>query len=601
LNSFGIKIFLLSCLFIFLFVSNSTAQRSMEDYEFTPRIRSYLQRPVGETEKYIDNVAVPRVTEEVARERREVLPEERPLEIPEVSEILIDKKIDPELYIVGPGDLINVYLWGELDQEYPLRVSPEGYVIIPTVEPIMVAEHSLAEAREMIKQKVNRKYEDIDVTVYLVEPRRFRVYISGVIENPGMFSAHSLLRASDLLADVVRIERRAELRMLSQSPFQTERGGLFERSEILTRGEKKGSSKRSIILQREDNEINIDLLRFEKLGDLDANPYVSGGDHIKIPQYMGDLYVNGEVNEGGIFEYKPGDRIVDLVNFSGGLTAIADTSKATLMRFTPKGDDLVNITIDLYDAMYNNPDAPEFLLEESDRLFVQTKYNYKVLENVSVDGQVIFPGEYAIIPHVTKLTDIIKMAEGFTEFANLEEARIVRPVSSATRDLEYERLRRMLVADMTEDEYEFFKHRSRMIEGLIAINFVKLFRENDLKYDIFLEDGDHIFIPLKRELINVLGAVAEPGYVKVEPGQNLDYYINLTGGYNWNAKTRGVRVIKAQTGQRLRPGNEVLIEGGDTIHIPEKKPVDFWQVFMDGAALFADMATLIIIARNLTK
>lgn len=601
MNLFGIKIFLLSCLFIFLSVSPIAAQRSMEDYEFTPRIRSYLQRPVGETEKYIDDVAVPSVTDEVTRERREILPEERLLEIPEVSEILIDKKIDPELYIVGPGDLINVYLWGELDQEFPLRVSPEGYVIIPTVEPIMIADHSLAEAREMIKQKVSRKYKDIDVTVYLVEPRRFRVYISGVIENPGMFSAHSLLRASDLLADVVRIERRAELRMLSRSPFQSERGGLFERSDVLTRGEKKGSSKRSIVLCRGDKEINIDLLRFEKLGDLDANPYVSGGDHIKIPQYMGDLYVTGEVNDRGIFEYKPGDRIVDLVNFSGGLTAVADTSKATLWRFIPEGDDLVNITIDLYDAMYNNPDAPEYLLEESDRLYVQTKYNYKVLENITVDGQVIFPGEYPLIPHVTKLTDIIKMASGFTEFANLEEARIIRPVSSATRDIEYARLRRMLVADMTDEEYEFFKHRSRTVEGLIAINFVKLFRENDLSYDIFLEDGDHIFIPLKRELVNVLGAVAEPGYVKVEAGQNLDYYINLTGGYNWNAKVGGIRVIKAQTGQRLRPEKKILIEGGDTIHIPEKKPVEYWQLFLEGTQLFANMATLIIIARSLTK
>ncbi len=316
---------------------------------------------------------------------------------------------------------------------------------------------------------------------------------------------------------------------------------------------------------------------------------------------MGDLYITGEVNDGGIFEYKSGDRIVDLVNFSGGMTAIADTSKATLVRFTPAGDDLVNITIDLYDAMYNNPDAPEYLLEESDRLFVQTKYNYKVLENVTVDGQVIFPGEYAIIPHVTKLTDIVKMSGGFTEFANLEEARIIRPVSSATRDLEYERLRRMLVADMTDEEYEFFKHRSRTIEGLIAINFVKLFVENDFSYDISIEDGDHIFVPLKRELINVLGAVAEPGYVKLEPGQNLDYYINLTGGYSWNAKVSGVRIIKAQTGQRFKPGMRVLIEGGDTIHIPEKKEIDYWRVFLDGAALFADMATLIIIAQSLTK
>ena len=125
--------------------------------------------------------------------------------------------------------------------------------------------------------------------------------------------------------------------------------------------------------------------------------------------------------------------------------------------------------------------------------------------------------------------------------------------------------------------------------------------ENDLSYDISIEDGDHIFVPLKRELINVLGAVAEPGYVKLEPGKYLDYYINLTGGYSWNAKVSGVRIIKAQTGQRFKPGMKVLIEGGDTIHVPEKKEIEYWSLFLEGTQLFANMATLLIIARNLTN
>ncbi|MCD6307703.1 MAG: SLBB domain-containing protein [Candidatus Latescibacteria bacterium] len=309
----------------------------------------------------------------------------------------------------------------------------------------------------------------------------------------------------------------------------------------------------------------------------------------------------GEVNNGGIFEFKEGDTISDLVVFGGGLTAIADSANANLVRFSDKGDELINIPINIYDAVFNHPDDPRYKLKESDRLFIQTKYNYKVLANVTVDGQVKYPGSYAIIPHESTLTQIIGKAGGFTDYANLDEARIIRRTSSALRDLEYERLRRMLVADMTDDEYEFFKHRSRQQEGMISINFVKLFQENDMSYEMLLEDGDHIFIPLKRELINVLGAVQEPGYMKVDPGKGIDYYIQLAGGYNWNAKTRGIRIIKGKTGQRLKPGENIAIEGGDTIHIPEKKPVNYWESFLDGAQLFANLATLIIIARNISK
>jgi len=201
---------------------------------------------------------------------------------------------------------------------------------------------------------------------------------------------------------------------------------------------------------------------------------------------------------------------------------------------------------------------------------------------------------------VTKLSDIINLAGYFTDQANLEEARIIRPVTSSMRDLEYERLRLMMVSDMTPDEYEYFKDRSRVSEGTISIDFVRLFMEHDALYDIVLEDGDQIFVPLKRELVNILGAVESPGYIKSKDDASLDYYIQLAGGYNWNAKKRSVRIIKAGTGQRLKPSKTTKIEGGDTIHIPEKRPINYWQSFLQGTQLFANMATLIIIARSLT-
>ncbi|HUT62323.1 MAG TPA: hypothetical protein VMZ04_00050, partial [Anaerolineae bacterium] len=80
---------------------------------------------------------------------------------------------------------------------------------------------------------------------------------------------------------------------------------------------------------------------------------------------------------------------------------------------------------------------------------------------------------------------------------------------------------------------------------------------------------------------------------------DVNYYITKGGGYNWNADQSGLKIIKARTGQRFKPGRGAEIEGGDTIHIPENKPVDYWQFFRDTAAVFADVATVIIIARNI--
>jgi len=571
----------------FMLVCVSVEAQFMDEYEIIPKIRSILQRPVSQTESFISGTTadVPRITEEKpSKIGIEELPEALPLDLPEYYDIIPDKKIDPTQYIVGPGDLIGIYLWGELDLEYELRVKPAGNLIIPTIGSIMVSDITLDEAVNKIKEAASKKYNELDITVSLSAPRRFRLSITGVVNNSGMYVSNSLMRVSDLLGGT-----------------RSGRMILIRRPQSSNQSAKKGSSVRSITIFRDEKEITVDLLHFEKMGELDANPYVFGGDNIYVPPYQGDIMISGEVNDGGIYEYKPGDRVCDLVVFGGGLTTIADSSNATLVRYEPDGRNLKYISIDLYDAIFTNPDDTRYILQESDRIFVQTKYDYKVISNVLVGGQVKFPGEYAIIPQVTKLTDVIRMAGGFTDQANLEEARIVKPLTSATRDLEYERLRTMRVEDMSDEEYEFLKQRSRTIANIVTINFVKLFEENDLSHDIFLEAGDHIFIPLKPELVNVLGAVQESGFVKFEEGKDFTYYIEKAGGYNWNAKTRSVRIIKAQTGQRFRPKGNIQIEGGDTIFIPEKKPVNYWEFFKDTMTVFADVATIIIIIERLTE
>ena len=583
----------------------AVAQPMGDEYDFAPRIRSYLQRPVSETEKYVEDVSAPSLSaDEMSRQMSDLLPERNLMEMPEYMQVLIDKKIDPEKYIVGPGDVIGVYFWGELDVEYTSKVNPEGLLIIPTVGPANVADLTLAAAKDEFRRVASQKYKDLEMSVYLINPRRFRVYISGVVDNPGMYSANSLLRVSDLLYETQSGQMRADLsqmQMRQQLPLYNDKAGLYLRSERIANDQKRGSSKRLITITRDGEDIPVDLLIFEKTGDLDANPYVSGGDEIVIPPYNGDIMISGEVNDEGIYEFKPGDTLKDLVMFGGGLTALADTASSTLARFTPAGDQLQYIPVDLYDALMSNPDDPRFVLQESDRLFVNTKYNYKVLANVTVDGQVKFPGQFALIPNVTKLTDIIRMAGGFTEYANLEDARIIRQTTSATRDPEFERLQRTDPIAMTEEEYEYFRLRSRTPEGLIAIDFVKLFRDNDLSHDIYLEPDDDIFIPIRRDLVNVIGSVMEPGFIGWEANQPASFYIEKAGGYNWDARKRSVRIIKAKTRQRLRPGADVIIEGGDIVLIPEKQPVDWWQFFQDSTTVFANMATLVILASTLSK
>jgi polysaccharide biosynthesis/export protein len=572
----------------FLIIIPSSFSQSIDDQMLDlPGLRTMANQPGNLQEGMeVGNVEVPSITE--GEEKTKELPQAAQ-ETPEALPVFFDKnKIDPDLYIIGADDLLNIYLWGELDQKYVLAVSPEGSINIPTVGSVVVSDHSLTEAKELIKKFISKKYSGIEISITLMRPRFFRVYVSGVVTRAGAVASHPIQRVSDV------VERAGLNIMEFQNVTLTRQQE--QQYEPTLRSE---SSQRSIVIHRGDKDIPVDLQKFRKFGDLEANPYVSAGDRIEVPPYIGNLYLYGNVYNPGRYEFKPGDRVLDLVKFGSGITSVADTSRATLVRFDSKGKEIVSIEINLYDALFNNPDDPRFLLQESDRLSVWKKYDFKTLANVTLTGEVKYPGVYPITPNQTTLSEIVVIAGGLTENANLEEATIIRNAASTAQDLEFARLRRMTAADMTQDEYDLFKSLSRSRTGEISIDFVKLFRDNDLSNDIILVNRDRIIIPSNRDLVRVTGAVQQPGYIKWEKTANTDFYLKKAGGFNFNADIGKARIIKSKTGQYFKLSKKINVEPGDTIHVPETKPRDIWSTVKDSFGVLANAATIVILAKQL--
>jgi len=596
-------------------LSSQTVHAQFDPYS-NPQIRQYIQGGDQRAMGFYDmDMSVPSgITQEgVPGDELDMLLKERQLDS---SQILFDYKIDPARYILGPGDELGIYFWGEIDKEFRNTVSPEGLLILPTVGSIEVADMTLEAAIQAIKEQVDTKYNGLDITVFLVQPRQFRLYISGLVLQPGMISANANERVSDIVdrvglmyAEQTGIQEQFQdietLRDTNTRGTNNDRriGNQSNRDVIKNESSllKRGSSQREIQVIRGDDVIRADLVRFNKLGDIDANPYVTSGDQIRVLPYKGDLFVYGEVNDPGRYEFKEGDRIKDLVAFGGGLTVMADTLQATLVRFENAEGEAASIDVNLYDALFNNPDAQEYQLLESDRLFVRQKFNYKVIAQVVLEGQVLYPGEYSITPGVTTLSEIIRRAGGFTEHANLEEARLIRTQSSMTQDLEYDRLRRMSRFEMTDEEYDYYRALSRSRRGEITTNFVSLFVEGNTENDVALQNLDQIYVPYAKEMIRVSGAVNNQGYINYDPQASVNDYIERAGGFKFDADRRKMRIIKARTGQRFKPGKNVVLEGGDSIHVPEKTPIDSWQLFMEFAQVFGNVATIILLARQISN
>ncbi|MDP8267922.1 MAG: SLBB domain-containing protein, partial [Candidatus Tenebribacter davisii] len=253
------------------------------------------------------------------------------------------------------------------------------------------------------------------------------------------------------------------------------------------------------------------------------------------------------------------------------------------------------------ERIIKNPECDDnFFLENDDKIFIYSIPKYHEDKLITIHGEVQFPGYYSIEETKTTLLEILEKCGGPTSQADLQNAFLQRKSKVDTLDMEFERLKQMLVEDMTVLEYEYFKTKSRELRGKFAIDFENLWNSKDKSSDIVLKNNDFIFIPDKSTTINVSGQVKNPGLINFVPGKNYLYYIEQAGGFAWNARKSKIRLIKSNTGEWLKPKKDTIVEVKDMIFIPEKLDVDYWKLTKDIMTISAQIATTIIVIQSIT-
>jgi len=492
--------------------------------------------------------------------------------LPTVEAVTLEKAIDPDEYIVGPGDKIAISFWEEYSTQ-EVVVTPEGSILIPQVGSVKLNGLTLTEAKEMIKDELLKKYKSPYLTITLTSLRKFKVSVTGSVEQPGTYSAFAHERISEIV----------------------QKAGGFTDS----------SSQRNVIVKRANgSELRADVGKFLSIGDQSKNPYALDGDVIYVPvieDTISHYGIYGAVRAPGECEYGVEDSLLDLINLAHGLTSDANLSLAEIIRFNPDNQTTTTIPVLLGELLDEGKRELNLPLKRDDRVFIRSIPKYHQKKQVTIQGEILYPGVYAIEEGKTKVTDLVKMAGGFTTQASLPEAEMIRGYYMDVVDLEYERLKKMEVADMSKQEYEYFKTKSREKQGKISCDFVKLFQDNQEDQDILLKDGDRIRIPVKSLVVRVSGNVVNPGLLSFEPGRDYTFYIEKAGGYSWRASKGEVRVIKEVTGEWLKPGKSTRIHPGDTIWIPGKPDRDYWGFFKDTMIVLGNMATLYLVVREAAK
>jgi protein involved in polysaccharide export with SLBB domain len=505
----------------------------------------------------------------------------------ESNKALLDQKIDPDTYALGPGDVLSIFTWGAFQGQYQLTISPEGMLLVPEIGPIDVADLTLTDARQKISENIKQKYRNVEATISLVDLRNFKVYVGGAVVNPGAYAATPMTRVSEVIDAaggffVDPNEDNTGMKQIGGNPS----------SQV------KVSSKRSIAVYRRGGDtLWADVLRLNLAGDPLYNPRLREGDEIVVPYKEDGLNqygIFGAVRNPGFFEYSNRDSLIDLINLGHGLTMNADSNQVEIVRFRP--DNLTTYSIDM-DMTSDNWNIP---LKPDDRVFIKSIQGYHEKYQVQLAGEFKYPGFYAITEDSTLLSEIVAEAGGLTNMASLEEAEMTRASSEELADSEFERLKKMNVADMSESEYEYFKIKSRSRAGRVAVDFPALFVNHDSTKDIYLRSGDIINVPRKRQVVSVMGEVANPGFITYIPTMDYAYYIRMAGGYSDRAGRGDVSIIKPG-GEWKSPKKGNGLEAGDTVWIPEKKKHNYLGAAKDLVLFIGNMATIYLVIRQATQ
>jgi len=417
--------------------------------------------------------------------------------------------------------------------------------------------------------------EDKTADFFQTSAEKYNITVSGAVKSPGVYYMPPTSRVSQV---VKRANAIPDSIITIEAP-----------------------SWRNIKLIRKPDTTRIDLLKFKILGDASENPYLKDGDVVLVPKINKSVSIHGQINQEGIYEMIPGDHVSDIVYLALGITGRAYTKEAYLTRFKNGKNETEKITFSLEKALKNPHSQHDPLIQKDDRIYIREIPEYHEEYYVTIRGEVEFSGRYSIEENQTTLLELLKQSGGPTAEADLSNAYLQRRSREDVVDTEFERLKEIPIEEMTVLEYEYFKTKSREMRGKYSIDFEKLWLSQEKNYNIQLKHNDFIYIPDKSVTVNVSGQVKDPGLITYIPNKNYMYYIKQAGGFSWNARKSKIRIIRANTGEWLKPDDETIVEIGDMVFIPEKPDIDYWELFKDGMLVISQIATVALVITNVMQ
>ena len=335
------------------------------------------------------------------------------------------------------------------------------------------------------------------------------------------------------------------------------------------------------------------------------------------------ITIHGEVHYPGIYKYADNETLEDFVLQAGGLKETASTVKVDVSRRVGNPRALSTDSIIARSYSFALKDGfvvdgqPGFTLMPFDEVYVRKSPAYSEQKNVSIEGEVVFAGDYTLTRRNARLTDLLKAAGGITDQAYVKGALLERVPTESERvrmeaafKMQQEQLQQQLMALAASSNSGNIQQVAQQANSQldkyqvpntypVGIELDKALADPTSDANIVLREGDKLILPQYTATVKINGAVMYPNTIAYQKGKGAKYYINAAGGFSQNARKSNAYVIymngmvgKLSQGAHILPGCEIVVPSKISRRMSIAETMSLGSGMASIAAMIATIANL---------
>ena len=287
------------------------------------------------------------------------------------------------------------------------------------------------------------------------------------------------------------------------------------------------------------------------------------------------MTIGGEVISPGVYQFAENTTIEDLIMQAGGLTDAASMAKVDVSRriIDPKATTTSKEIAKTYSFSLKDgfviDGTPGFKLEPYDVVQVRRSPGFQTPRMITVSGEVMFEGDYAMASKNQRLSDAIRMAGGVSQDAYVRGAHLERRLNKDERDRR-DFLMQQLAKQAGGNDSVRISQLNLSDTYSVGIHLDEALANPGSDADIQLREGDRIVVPEFNGTVTISGNVMFPNTVAYQKGKNYKWYVNQAGGFGNRAKKSATWIVY-QNGTMSKVGRGVKVEPGCEIIVPTKK------------------------------